>query len=122
MSDAEMPECFVHDRRKARKTHKCCECHGAIQKGELYHHMSGVWAEGPDAYKVCFDCEQLREDVDEGHRLDEVTAFEGLFDAVFNGAEVQAFMVRFIENADRRGSMIVPGWARKKADPKCGEG
>lgn len=55
--DTEMPDAYVHVERKAAKPHRCCECHGVIPKGELYHVHSGIWNGTPMRYKRCADCE-----------------------------------------------------------------
>jgi hypothetical protein len=40
----EIPSCYGHEERTARKAHKCCECHGTIQVGEKYHfHHNDDW-------------------------------------------------------------------------------
>ena len=63
MSYGEMPSCYRLITRKARTEHRCCECHGVIEKGERYHYHSGVWDGSPASFKVCSDCEALREKV-----------------------------------------------------------
>lgn len=57
--DAEPPECYTHEERKAAKEHTCCECHGVIQKGECYHVHSGIWEGRPERFKRCADCESF---------------------------------------------------------------
>jgi hypothetical protein len=114
MSDTERPLAYRHEKRTARRAHTCCECTGRIAPGEIYHYISGVWSEGPESFKVCCDCESLRGDVDNNVRDDERTAYGYLFESVFNGAEVQSFMRRFCEIADRRHGLPLPEWAKKK--------
>ena len=64
MSDMrDMPSAYKHATPKAKKVHKCCECRGEIQPGEVYHLHSGIWDGRPSAFKVCNDCEELRERV-----------------------------------------------------------
>ena len=50
------PEAFKTKTRKARKAHKCCECHKSIKRGEFYQYSSGIWDSEPDAYKQCLTC------------------------------------------------------------------
>lgn len=57
--DAELPECHVHEERKAAKEHRCCECRGVIKKGERYHVHSGIWEGRPERFKRCADCESF---------------------------------------------------------------
>lgn len=44
---------------KARKPHKCCDCKRAIEKGEEYCRVTGIWDE-PLTFKVCASCEEVR--------------------------------------------------------------
>ena len=46
--------------RKARKSHKCCECRGEIKPGEQYRYESGIWDGEPASFKICLDCLDLR--------------------------------------------------------------
>lgn len=113
----EMPSCYGHEERKARKAHNCSECHGTIQPGERYHHHHGVWDGKASDYKVCADCEALRAECDKDARQDdERTPFEGLSESVDgmwpHSPEV---LVRFVEIKRRRGA-TVPQWMATRAD------
>lgn len=55
------PKAFSRVERKARKDHKCCECRRTIEKGEKYFYESGIWDHGPDSFKTCQECYQIRE-------------------------------------------------------------
>lgn len=110
----EMPSCYGHEERKARKSHKCCECHGTIQPGEKYHYHHGVWDGDAMSFKVCMDCEALRAECDRGARYDECTPFEGLHDSVEGIGEPELF-ARFVEIKRRRGA-TVPQWMATRAD------
>ena len=110
----EMPSCYGHEERKARRAHKCCECHGAIQPGEKYHYHHGVWDGEASDYKVCADCEALRTECDRDARHDECTPFEGLHDSV-EGIGDPVLFVRFVEIKRRRGA-TVPQWMAARAD------
>ena len=110
----EMPSCYGHERRKARKAHLCCECHGTIQPGETYHYHHGVWDGEGSAYKVCMDCEALRADCDSDAEHDERTPFEGLSDSIGNMCPtVPEILVRFIKIKRRRG-VVVPQWMSER--------
>jgi len=50
------PETYRESRPKAKKQHKCCECGRAIQPGETYRHLWGVWDGDPKTFKTCDDC------------------------------------------------------------------
>lgn len=55
-----LPQAFREVKRKARKEHKCCECHDIIPKGETYIYSSGIWDGEPNSYKTCLSCEAVR--------------------------------------------------------------
>lgn len=59
MSD--YPQAYRELTRKARKQYKCFECYNAIQVGEKYQYVSGVWDGKPDSFKTCLSCSDLRE-------------------------------------------------------------
>ncbi len=93
--------------RKARKEHKCCECHGVIQRGELYHYHHGIFDGNPVHYKVCDDCEVLRVRVDRDVRYDdERTPFEGLCDTAQEEPETKLAYIRI--RIKRGAKIIVP--------------
>ena len=50
------PSAFRSVIRKARKAHKCCECHNVINIGDRYQYSSGIWDGEPDSYKQCLGC------------------------------------------------------------------
>ena len=60
----EVLDAYQHEIRKARKTHLCCECYGKIQPGELYHLHKGVLDGEWEQYKICSDCQELREEIE----------------------------------------------------------
>ena len=53
-------------KRKAMRDHVCYECRGFIKRGEHYHYHSGVWEGRPYSYKICFECDELRDHVESG--------------------------------------------------------
>ena len=65
MSDfysCEAPQAFSETIRKARKSHKCCECFRQINIGEKYQYVSGIWDGDPDSFKTCLSCYEIRND------------------------------------------------------------
>ena len=90
---SEQPSAYKHAKPKAKKVHKCCECRGEIQPGEVYHLHSGIWDGRPSAFKVCNDCEELRERIRVQGNLcwDEVPPLEYLrYELYADDAEVFA--------------------------------
>lgn len=57
--DGDAPSAFKSDTRKARKVHQCDECRRAIEAGDTYEHVWGVW-DGPLTFKTCPDCLEFR--------------------------------------------------------------
>ena len=110
----EMPSCYGHEERKARKAHKCCECHGMIHPGEKYRYHHGVWDGQASDHKVCADCESLRAECDRGARHGECTPFEGLHDSVEETGASELF-ARFVWIKRRRGANV-PQWMAARAD------
>lgn len=104
MSD--YPDVYRCTSRVARKPHICFECQGAISKGERYNHHHGVWDGRGDDFRVCVDCDELREHFDQhaGH-YDERVCFGGLVDAVFADNEKWDINA-FIEIKKKRGATI----------------
>jgi hypothetical protein len=99
----------MHEQHKARKAHRCCECHGAILPGEMYHHHHGVWDGEPSDYKVCMDCEALRDECDRDVEYDECTPFGGLLElAVLQGEYVPRLLARFVGIMRKRNAAIPP--------------
>lgn len=56
---SESPSCFTQKHRKARKSHKCCECYQVIEKGDVYLYSSGVWGGIPSSFKQCSSCDAI---------------------------------------------------------------
>jgi hypothetical protein len=51
----------LHDRnQKARKEHKCSECHRTIQIGETYNVQRAVFDGQADSYKTCAHCQVVQ--------------------------------------------------------------
>jgi hypothetical protein len=60
-ADGDQPAFHAREWRKARKTHTCCECRRAIQRGERYEHFSGKWERRMEVYKTCAACQDTRQ-------------------------------------------------------------
>lgn len=103
MSD--YPEAYICRRPKARKDHKCCECGGTILEGEVYNKHSGIWEDGPDSFKVCVDCDELRYWVDYSVPYFDRTPLGGLTDSVFNGGEIDDIRT-FLKIKEKRRAKI----------------
>jgi len=58
-SDAVVSDCITFHTPKARKEHKCCECHRTIKPGEHYQRVTGVWDHDPNTFKTCTECADL---------------------------------------------------------------
>lgn len=86
----DLPLAYICKTVKARKDHRCFECRGTIKKGETYHRHSGIWDDGPQRFKVCEDCDNLRNEVDKDLTYDdEKTAFGFLCESVSGDDELQ---------------------------------
>jgi hypothetical protein len=106
-------DCYGMKTRKARKVHKCCECRGVIKRGESYHYHHGIFDNEPVCYKVCVDCDALREIVDSTAELQEDrTAFECLCD---NAQNEPANLMAYIRIRMKRGGKIMP-WMQARVD------
>jgi hypothetical protein len=102
----EMPSVYGCDHPKARKEHKCCECRGVIPVGEVYNKHRGIWDGSADTFKVCVDCDLLRNEVDNDERDPECkTAFGYLSESVFEVGD-RVFVKRFLEIKRKRGAEI----------------
>ena len=60
-NDFEGPSCYAQTFRKARKTHRCYECHSEIRRGDRYEEVTGVWDGRPDRFRTCLDCVSVRD-------------------------------------------------------------
>lgn len=46
---------------RARKDHRCCECHQVIAKGSQYHRFSGKFDGDMFTETTCLPCSEIRE-------------------------------------------------------------
>lgn len=54
--DYDPPTMYVRKTVKARKPHRCCECGRAIEPGEQYQRVVGVWDGTFDKHTTCGQC------------------------------------------------------------------
>ncbi len=59
--DYDQPAFFNQAVVKARKPHRCHECHGPINPGDSYKRSSGKWDGRVDTYAECALCMELRQ-------------------------------------------------------------
>lgn len=111
----EMPSVYQCDRPKARKEHRCCECRGVIQVGEIYNKHHGIWGGEAADYKVCNECEELRALVDAGvaHSEDK-TPFQQLYETVFDSRNLQ-WIRAYLSNARARGGQVLEWMVKREA-------
>lgn len=62
--DLESPKVYSEAMPVARKEHKCSECGNAIQKGQQYRLVKGLWDEHYETYKTCSDCIALLDEAE----------------------------------------------------------
>ena len=58
--DYERPQFYLSRNIKARKEHKCNECHCQINKGDIYENVSGKWDGQIETFKTCRLCIALK--------------------------------------------------------------
>jgi hypothetical protein len=71
----DMPAVYNETFPKARKQHKCCECHRDIQPGEKYQRSEGLWEGEWMTFKTCMLCYDLRKKIAFSLPYDEAPAF-----------------------------------------------
>jgi hypothetical protein len=57
--DGDGPSVMWDSRPKAKKRHRCSECRGWIEPGEVYWRVRGVWDGEPSTFAMCSDCDAL---------------------------------------------------------------
>ena len=60
-SDGETAAVHVATVRRARKRHVCDECPAAIEPGERYEHVRGLWDGFWDTNRTCLPCQRMRD-------------------------------------------------------------
>lgn len=78
--DAEAPSCMWETHPRARKEHRCCECHSVIGPGEKHQLIKGVWDGRFATYRTCAICETVRKKAMAEYRSDEGIAFGCLWE------------------------------------------
>ena len=63
--DYEMPSFFREKFVRAKKQHKCCECHQVINIGDTYQYVIGKWDGEVQIYKSCEKCANLRDSLND---------------------------------------------------------
>jgi hypothetical protein len=84
---ADAPECYSEVKRKARKDHRCYECHITIHKGDTYTYISGIWDGRPDSFKNCEACCILKEYVYSESDCDEYPPMGCLLETAVESAQ-----------------------------------
>lgn len=105
---SEQPKCMTESRPRARKRHRCCECRGWIEVGEVYDKVTGIW-DCPETYRTCPDCEQLRKDVMRAEKCPCFT-FGGLSE---HASEEPWIRARFVSIMQKRCTKVHESWFRK---------
>jgi len=98
--------CEVHiaDHPKARKVHRCDECLGYIQAGEVYTNHHGVFDGQGFTHKICPDCAALIAKLDDGKTGEDIVYFGGLYEFSYESA-LEDWKV-FLEIKKKRGATI----------------
>jgi len=113
---SDLPALYRVELRRARKPHRCCECHGTIRPKEScwFHH--GLWDGEFLTFKVCSECEELRKRINaDVQHEDERTPLEGLSEAVEALSDSQPELLRgFVETKVKRGAPV-SDWMAEKA-------
>ena len=101
-----LPDAYGVENRHARKDHKCCECRGVIHKGEHYFYHHGVWDYQGQSFKICLDCEHLRQEIDKCYdHWEDRSSFGNLYEDVF-GIENIVFGRWYISTKIKRDAPI----------------
>lgn len=98
---------FYRERMvRARKTHKCCECHSDILIGEMYNSFTGLWDDF-GTWKTCFHCLPLRDEVNKTLKCYDRLCFGELENYMYrNNTE---FSKRWFDICTIRG-IVIPDW------------
>ena len=109
----EMPAVYICDRPKARKQHVCCECHGTIQKNEIYCNIHGVWDGQGATYKTCVDCHTLYDSISSMiNDPEDRPALGSLHEAVFESRDPTTIREYLAIKMKRRA--FIPSWMTER--------
>lgn len=64
--DGDAAICYEEKIVKARKPHRCYECHDTIPAGEQYERVSGIWEGKWETYHFCLPCREIAHEFSEG--------------------------------------------------------
>ena len=81
--DYDAPSFFQERHVRARKVHRCCECGRAIQPGERYQKVIGVWDGRFDQFCRCSHCEAVAAKFNELPCF--CDSFRGLYEVINEG-------------------------------------
>ena len=110
-----MPAVYSKTCRRARKPHRCYECRGTIAKGESYNSHEGLWDGRWSTYKVCLDCDSLRNDLDARVTdYDDRICFGDLEETALDSPDPVTFH-RFLGIQRKRGAKVW-GWVSKREE------
>lgn len=103
----ELPQVYNRYRPVARKAHRCCECGGKIDSGEVYVRHEGLWDGRWETHKTCSDCDRISGVVIERLRcrIDGGLAFGGLYEELSEGDEPKE-LLEFIQIMRKRGVVL----------------
>lgn len=101
----EFPVVYHMNPRRARKEHRCCECGGKIAKGETYNYHSGVWDNQGRSFKVCVDCDRLRDELNKDRDFEDWIVFGGLVEDAASLDDLAA-STRLVKIMKMRGANI----------------
>lgn len=90
--DCEQPEFWTQNVRRARKSHRCCECGSDIKPGEQYEAYSGKWDGYVTSYSTCERCLAFRQWY-AANRPCFCWCFTEMFDAVRDDVEDQGHVM-----------------------------
>ena len=99
---SEQPKVFSTKEVKARKAHKCCECHVEIKKCDTYQYSKGIWDE-PASYKQCARCAEI---FIEATRIDAEHFGDGV-----GFTDLREWFLRNMSR-DYQGVEFLNGWAK----------
>jgi hypothetical protein len=99
-----MSDFYKFNLTKARKVHRCCECFGEIQIGEIYYRHSGTWEGDFYSSKNCDDCEHLRSDLNKELSKEEKITLEMLSESCQESGGFD--YIRFLNIKLKRGAKI----------------
>ena len=100
--------------RKARKPHKCYECHRTIKSGEKYKYEVNVYDGEIDKFKTCIDCMSVRDAMFCNFLYGEI--WEAVREQVRDGGIPESCLARVTKPArEKICSMIEEYWEYQEA-------